>query len=121
MATQQQKTEEIKKQTETLKAVADANREKDVLKIHIEKQVLQKAGEKNLSSLENEIVKEREQSVADVEFYKKTKLAEANSQLYTERFVQLEMAKALTNNTKFFFSGENSLLGGIMGKIFNDN
>lgn len=39
VATQQQKTEKIKKETESLKAVADANRQKEVLKIDIEKQV----------------------------------------------------------------------------------
>lgn len=39
VATQQQKTEAIKKETESLKAVADANRQKSVLKIEIEKQV----------------------------------------------------------------------------------
>ena len=39
VATQQQKTEKIKKETESLKAVADANRQKEVLKIDIEKEV----------------------------------------------------------------------------------
>ena len=39
MATQQQRTEQIKKETESLKAVADAERQKAVLKIEIEKQV----------------------------------------------------------------------------------
>jgi hypothetical protein len=51
-------------------------------------------------------VQEREESLADVENYKKKKEAEANKILYTEQFVQLEMAKALSNNTKFFFSGD---------------
>ena len=39
MATQQQKTEAIKKETESLKAVADAERHKAVLEIDIQKQV----------------------------------------------------------------------------------
>jgi hypothetical protein len=49
--------------------------------------------------------------------YKKKKEAEANKILYTEQFVQLEMAKALSNNTKFFFSGDQSMLGGLLNKI----
>ena len=120
MATQQQKTETIKKETQALKAVADANREKDVLKITIEKQVLQKEGERNLSLLENEIVKKREESNADVAHYQKTKQAEANTDLYTDSYIQLEMAKALSTNTKFFFSGDQSVLGGLLNNIFRD-
>jgi regulator of protease activity HflC (stomatin/prohibitin superfamily) len=52
VASQQQKTEKIKKETESIKAVLDAEREKKVLKIDIEKEVLRKEGEKNLSSLQ---------------------------------------------------------------------
>ena len=61
----------------------------------------------------------REESNADVEHYKKVKQAEANSRLYTDQYVRLELAKALSNNTKYFFSGENSVLGGLLSKIMN--
>merc|ERR1711982_105674 len=44
VATQQQKTEKIKKETELIKAVADAEREKQVLDIHIEEKILEKEG-----------------------------------------------------------------------------
>ena len=39
VASQQQKTEAIKKETEKLKAIADAERQKDVLEINIQQQV----------------------------------------------------------------------------------
>ena len=61
----------------------------------------------------------REESNADVEHYKKVKQAEANARLYTDQYVRLELAKALSNNTKYFFSGENSVLGGLLSKIMN--
>ncbi len=48
VATQQQKTEEIKKQTESLKAVADAERHKKVLAIELEKQVSYKTWRESL-------------------------------------------------------------------------
>lgn len=121
VATQQQKTESIKKETESLKAIADANREKKVLEIDIQKEILRKEGEKQLSMLENEILKEREQNKADVENYKKSKAAEANTKLYSKEYIQLEMAKSLSNNTKFFFSGESSPLGAVFAKIFNQS
>ena len=101
-------------------AVEDAEREKKVLEIDIQKEILRKEGEKNLSNLQNTIVRDREQSLADVENYKKTKQAEANKILYTEQFVQLEMARSLANNTKFYFSGENSALGSLMAKVLGN-
>ncbi len=42
---------------------------------------------------QNDIVRKREESNADVAAYKKEKAANANKQLYTKEFVQLEMAK----------------------------
>merc|ERR1712244_211064 len=105
------------KDTETMKAVADANRLKEVLQIDIQKDILQKEGEQKLSTLENEILKERLEAKANVEFYAKKKQAEANQNLYSKEYIQLEMAKSLSKNTKFFFSGENSPLGSILAKI----
>ena len=121
VATQQQKTEKIKKETETMKAVLDAHRQKEVLEIDIQKEILRKEGEKKLSELENEIVKLREQNVADLDNYKKTKEAEANQRLYTADYVRLEMARHLSNNTKFFFSGDQSPLGAVMAKIMGQS
>merc|ERR1712039_847265 len=114
---QQQKTEKIKKETESILAVEDAERQKKVLEIDIQKDILRKDGVKTISAKENEIVKERENSLADVEAYKKLKQAEANKELYSEQYIRLEMAKALSNNTKFFFSGETSVLGGLLQKV----
>ena len=120
VAAQQQKTEKIKKETQSIKAVLDAEREKKVLEIDIQKDILKKDGEKRISATENEIVKQRGNSLADVEAYKKTKQAEANKDLYSEQYVQLEMAKALSANTKFFFSGETSVLGGLLQKVMGN-
>ena len=117
VATQQQKTEKIKKETETMMAVLDAHRQKEVLEIDIQKDILRKEGEKKLSELENEIVKLREKNVADYENYKKIKESEANQKLYTSDYVRLELAKSLATNTKFFFSGDQSPLGAVLAKI----
>lgn len=103
---------------QSIKAILDAEREKKVLEIDIQKEILRKEGEKTLSELENEILKQREQNKADVENYKKTKAAEGNLKLYTKDFVQLEIARAMSNNTKFFFSGETSPLGAVLAKVF---
>ena len=114
---QRQKTEKIKKEIDLQLAMLDAEREKQVLAIELDKEILRTEGEKKQSALQNAIMIEREQSLADAEAYKKNKSAEANQALYSEKYVQLEMARALSNNTKFFFSGEQSVLGGLLNNI----
>ena len=117
MLQQRQKTEKIKKEIDLQLAMLDAEREKQVLAIELDKEILRKEGEKKQSALQNAIMREREQSLADAEAYKKNKSAEANQALYSEKYIQLEMARALSNNTKFFFSGEQSVLGGLLNNI----
>merc|ERR1719400_1848993 len=120
VATQQQKTEKIKKETQSIKALLDAEREKDVLEIEIQKQLLEKEGEKKMNDLQNEIIKDREENQANVDAYKKQKSAQANKELYSKDYVKLEMAKALSQNTKFYFSGETSPLGSLLNKLLGD-
>jgi len=121
VATQQQKTEKIKKETESIKALLDAEREKDVLEIELQKQLLKKEREKEVNDLEIQIIKSREENQANVDAYKKEKEAEANKNLYSADYVKLEMAKALSDNTKFYFSGETSPLGALLNKILGDS
>jgi len=143
VANQTQKTEEIRKKTELVKAVADAERQKAVLEIKIQEQrikavadaerqkavleikvqeqILEKEGEKNVSTINNEIRREAEQNEANILKYKIETEAEANSKLYTDKFVQLNLARSLTNNTKFYFSGDNSALGSIFSKLLGSN
>ena len=118
VAKQRQETEKIKKETEQVKAVADAERKKDVLEIELQKQMLQKEGEQKLSDLENKILAARRKNIADLEKYEKEQRAEANKLLYANKgFVQLELAKSLSDNTKFFFSGDGSPIGALLTKI----
>ena len=82
---------------------------------------MEKEGQKNVSSINNEIRREAEQNEANIAKYKIEKEAEANSQLFTDKFVQLNLAKSLSNNTKFYFSGDNSALGSIFSKVLGNN
>merc|ERR1712113_457608 len=64
VATQQQKTETIKKETEKLRAIAGAERNKAVLEIKIQEKLLEKEGDANISAISNEILKKREENLA---------------------------------------------------------
>ena len=118
VAKQQQETAKIKKKTEENNAIADVNRTKAVLEVELKKQILQKEAEKDISLIQNEIFRVAEENVANVTAYKRKKEAEANTMLYsTDGYVALEMAKTLSQNTKLFFSGENSPLGAVFSRI----
>merc|ERR1712113_841683 len=76
VATQRQKTQQIVKETEKLNALADADRQKAVLEVDIEKQLINKEGQQNISLLEAEhqqrleLVKketEKQKAIADAE------------------------------------------------------
>ena len=105
--------------TFSLQAVADAERQKAVLEIKVQEQILEKEGEKSVSTINNEIRREAEHSEADIAKYKIE--AEANAKLYTDQYVKLNLARSLTNNTKFYFSGDNSALGSIFSKVLGND
>ena len=120
VASQQQKTEEIRKETERMKAIADVNRTKDVLEVELQKELLQKEADRNVSEIQNSIIKLAEENLADIAKYKKEQEAEANKALYTPEYVQLNLANKLSDNTKMYFSGETSPLGALMDKILGN-
>jgi len=117
VAKQQKVTEEIKKETELLKAVADAKRQKEVLEIKIQEQIIETEGRQKISEINNKIVRDKQNNLADIAKYAKDKEAAGNTALYSPEYVKLQVAQSLTNNTKFFFSGQDSVLGGLLTKI----
>merc|ERR1719187_312094 len=73
VAQQQKKTEEIKKETELLKAVADAERQKEVLEIKIQEQIIETEGKQKISEINNKIVRDKQNNLADIAKYAKDK------------------------------------------------
>ena len=120
VATQQQKTEAIKKETEKIRAIADAERNKAVLEIKIQEKIIEKEGDANISLINNEILRVQEENIANIEKFKLEKKAEANKLLLTKEYIQLNVAQSLSNNTKYFFSGEESILGSLLSKMFGN-
>merc|ERR1711892_494162 len=117
VAKQQKVTEEIKKETELLKAVADAERQKEVLEITILERIIETEGQKNVSDINNQIVRDRQNNLADIAKYAKDKEAAGNQALLSPEYVKLQVAQSMSNNTKFFFTGQESVLGGLLSKI----
>ncbi len=58
---------------------------------------------------------------ADVSSYVQASQAESNKELLTDNYVKLEMGRMLSNQTKMYFSGGDSVMGSVLGQIFNPN
>ena len=65
-----------------------------------------------------QVYEETEKLKADVSSYVKASDAKSNEKLLTDNYVKLNMAKMLSNNTKMYFSGGDSVLGAVLGKVF---
>merc|ERR1712242_685419 len=89
----------------------------DGIEIQNQEDILQEEGKRNVSTINNEIKKAAEENDADIHKYKVQQEAAANAELYTQQYVQLNLAKSISNNTKFYFSGDQSELGSIFSKI----
>ena len=119
VAEKEQEKIQVRKETEELKAIADANRLKAVKKIDIEKQILQKEAEKNISAIENERYRLEEENKANVLKYKKEKEAEGNKLVFTDEYLKIHMSQVFSNNSKLYFSGDDTPFGAIFNKLIN--
>lgn len=117
VAQQKQKTEKIKKETILQNAVLDAEREKAIGQIDNQARLQRKENEQNVSKLESQIKKQKEDTNADIESYMAASRAEYNKNLLTDQYIKLQMAKSLITNTKVFFSGQDSALGSILSNL----
>ena len=117
VAEKEYEKEEVKKATQEMKAVADATRSKVVKVIELEKQILQKEAERNMSLIENDRFRAAETNKAEVLKYSREKEAEANQLILTDNYLKLKIAETFSSNSKLYFSGKNTPLGAIFSKL----
>jgi len=118
-AEHQQRLELVKKETEKQKAIADAERDKTVMEITNERRILEKEGDQKVSQLHNEQLRLVGENEANIKAYAIEKEADANRKLLTAEYVKLNMAKAISPNTKYYFSGEKGIISGLLSKIMD--
>merc|ERR1712141_779965 len=104
VAEKEQEKIQVRKETEELKAVADANRLK---------------AEKKISAIENERYRLEEENKANVLKYKKEKEAEGNKLVFTDEYLKIHMSQVFSNNSKLYFSGDDTPFGAIFNKLIN--
>lgn len=97
------KVVEQEAETERKRANIQARKLADVSKINMEKEIAEKAALKKIATIEDEMHLHREKAMADAEFYRATKEAEANGELLTEQYLELQQILAMGNTTKVYF------------------
>ena len=117
VAQQRQKTDKIHKETTLQNAVYDAERDKEVGRIENEKLVQRKRNEENISDIANIIRSKKENTDTDIRSYRVASEAKNNAELLTDQYIKLQMTKSMLNNTKIFFSGQDSALGSLLSNI----
>jgi len=118
-AQHQQKLELVKKETEKQQAIANAEREKEVVNITNEMRILEKKGDQEVSDMNNALLRLKAETEADIKKAAIEKEAEANLKLFTPEYIKLQMAKAISPNTKYYFSGDNAIVSSVMERIIN--
>ena len=118
-AEHQQRLELVKKETEKQKAIADAERDKTVMEITNERRIVEKEGDQKVSELHQQQLRLEGETAASIKQLAIEKEAEANKLLFTPEYVKLTMAKSISPNMKYYFSGENSIVSGLIGKIMD--
>lgn len=103
IAVEKQKVAE--KEAETLKkrAVTDAEKDAKVSEILMTQRVREKESIKMQQEIENEIYLAREKGLADANFYRVMREADANKLKLTPQFLELKFIEAIANNSKMFF------------------
>lgn len=100
IASQRQKVVESEELTALKKAVIEAEQQAAVARINAEKDVSVKEAQKEIASIEDDVLVGREKSLADSDFYRSAKEAESNRLLYTPEVLTAELLRASTTNVQ---------------------
>ncbi|KAH9331690.1 hypothetical protein KI387_003798, partial [Taxus chinensis] len=100
---EKQKVAEKEAETQTMKAVTEAEKDAHVSKILMEQRIMEKESIKLQQKIENDMYLAREKSIADSYLYRFKNEADANKLLLTSEYLELKFMEAIANNTKMFF------------------
>jgi regulator of protease activity HflC (stomatin/prohibitin superfamily) len=103
IATEYQRVVEKEAETDRKRATIEAEKNAAVSRIRMEQELLERESKRKMSEIEDTAYLSRQKALADAEFYRQTKAAEANAAMLSPAFLKLEMIRAIANNTKVYF------------------
>ncbi|KAJ7943349.1 erlin-2-B [Quillaja saponaria] len=103
IAIERQRVVEKEEETKKKMAISEAEKNANVSKILMEQKLMEKDSARRQQEIENQMYLAREKSLADADFYRVVKEAEANKLKLTPQFLELKFIDAIAHNTKIFF------------------
>ncbi|KAK1305874.1 hypothetical protein QJS10_CPA10g01966 [Acorus calamus] len=106
IAIEKQRVAEKEAETQKKMALTEAEKNAQVSKILMEQRLMEKDSIKRQEEIENQMYLAREKGLADANFYRVMKEAEANKLKLTAEFLELRFIESIANNTKIFFGNK---------------
>jgi regulator of protease activity HflC (stomatin/prohibitin superfamily) len=103
IAVEKQRVAEKEAETHKKIAISEAEKYAHVSKIKMEQKLMEKDSARREEEISNLMYMSREKSLADADFYRTMKEAEANKLMLTPQYLELKFIEAITNNSKIFF------------------
>ncbi|KAK3146943.1 hypothetical protein QOZ80_3BG0275500 [Eleusine coracana subsp. coracana] len=103
IAIEKQKVAEKEAETQKKIALSEAEKNAQVSKILMEQKLMEKDSSKRQQQIDNEMFLAREKALADANYYRVLKEAEANRLKLTPEYLELRFIESISNNSKIFF------------------
>ncbi|XP_022952024.1 erlin-2-B-like [Cucurbita moschata] len=119
----------VEKEAETNKkmAISEAEKNANVSRILMDQKLMEKESSRRQQEIDNHIYLAREKSLADANYYRVLREAEANKLKLTPQFLELKFIEAIADNTKIFFGDkvpnmvlDQRLLGNFLHQVSED-
>ncbi|KZV43217.1 erlin-2-B-like [Dorcoceras hygrometricum] len=106
IAMEKQRVAEKEAETQKKIAISEAEKHAHVSTIQMEQKLMEKDSSRRQEEISNAIYLAREKSLADANFYRTVKEAEANKLMLTPQFLELKFIEAIANNSKIYFGNK---------------
>lgn len=103
IAIEKQKVVEKEAETSKKMAISEAEKNANVSKILMEQKLMEKDSARKQEEIDNQMYLTRQRNLADADFYRVLKEAEANKLMLTPEYLELKFIEAIADNTKIFF------------------
>ncbi|KAL1220293.1 hypothetical protein V5N11_005816 [Cardamine amara subsp. amara] len=103
IAIEKQRVAEKEAETKKIMAISEAEKNANVSMIHMQQKLTEKDSSRREADIENQMYLDRQKSLADADYYRVLREAEANKLKLTPEFLELKFIDAIARNTKMFF------------------
>ncbi|KAL7132708.1 hypothetical protein ABFS83_12G092200 [Erythranthe nasuta] len=106
IAEEKQRVSEKEAETKKKIAISEAEKNAYVSKIQMEQKLTEKDSLRKEAEISNTMYLAREKSLADADYYRTMKEAEANKLKLTPEYLELKFIEAIANNSKIYFGNK---------------